>query len=115
MSKHKLTKPALGAFSLVELMLSLIVISLVAVAFSPVITKKLSSGKDEITLQKDSVPVGTIMIWLGQEAPEGWLLCDGKDFSEAKYPKLKKFLGKTKTPDMRGYVPKGATDKENKD
>jgi len=103
------------AFSLIELMVSLIVISLVAVSFSPVITKKLKNKEINTSLaSKDSLPVGTIVAYLGQSAPEGWLLCDGKTFSETKYPKLKLFLGKNKTPDLRGYIPKGATEEENK-
>ena len=112
-AKFSLKKKFL-AFSLVELMLSLIVISLVAVAFSPVVTKKLKNQEINSSLAPNELPVGTIVAYLGQKAPDGWLMCDGKEFSEAKYPKLKLFLGKNKTPNLRGYIPKGATEEENK-
>ncbi len=98
------------AFSLAEMLVALVVVSCLVSAFAPVITKKRKNSAAALSsLGSDAMPVGTIVAYLGQEPPEGWLLCDGEDFSALKYPKLKEFLGTNKTPNLRGYSLKGAT------
>ena len=58
-------------------------------------------------------PVGTIMPFVGNTAPTGWLPCDGGQYSSTTYPKLSalcgtKFgsapAGNFKVPDLRGRV-----------
>ena len=101
-----------NAFSLVEMLITLVVVSVLLSAFVPVITKKMTKNVDIVS---GSVPVGTIVMFLGQEPPRGWLLCNGAEYSATTYPKLAAHLGKDENnkytvPDMRGYVPIGATD-----
>ncbi len=100
------------AFSLVEMLITLVVVSVLLSAFVPVITKKMTKNID---ITAGSVPVGTIVMFLGQEPPRGWLICNGDEYSESTYPKLAKHLGKDMNnkytvPDMRGYTAIGATD-----
>lgn len=45
------------------------------------------------------VPIGSIIAFAGDKEPEGWLMCDGLQYSSKKYPKLYETI-KTK------YVPK---------
>ncbi len=45
------------------------------------------------------VPIGSIIAFAGDKEPEGWLMCDGLQYSSNKYPKLFEII-KTK------YVPK---------
>ena len=102
----------LRAFSLVEMLITLVVVSVLLSAFVPVITKKMTKNID---ISAGSVPVGTIVMFLGQEPPRGWLLCNGAEYNKDDYPKLANHLGKDENnkytvPDMRGYVPIGATD-----
>ena len=102
----------LRAFSLVEMLITLVVVSVLLSAFVPVITKKMTKNID---ISTGSVPVGTIVMFLGQEAPRGWLLCDGAEYDKNDYPKLANHLGKDENnkytvPDMRGYTAVGATD-----
>lgn len=99
------------AFSLVEILISLVVVSVLLAAFVPVITKKMSKNID-IELPSGSAPVGTIVMYLGQTPPSGWLVCNGEEFSETTYPKLYAHLKSNKLPDMRGYTPIGATDSD---
>ena len=104
----------LNAFSLVEMLITLVVVSVLLSAFVPVITKKMTKNID-ITAGGSSVPVGTIVMFLGQEAPRGWLLCNGAEYDKDDYPKLANHLGKDMNgkytvPDMRGYTAVGATD-----
>ena len=41
-----------------------------------------------------SVPVGTILIWAGNTTvPNGWLLCDGREFNISSYPALFGVIG----------------------
>ena len=103
----------LRAFSLVEMLITLVVVSVLLSAFVPVITKKMTKNID-ITAGS-SAPVGTIVMWLGKNPPDGWLVCNGQEYSNTTYPKLADFLGKDENgkytvPDMKGYVPIGATD-----
>ena len=103
-----------NAFSLVEMLITLVVVSVLLSAFVPVITKKMTKNID-ITAGGSSVPVGTIVMFLGQEPPRGWLLCNGDEYNKNDYPKLANHLGKDMNgkytvPDMRGYTAVGATD-----
>lgn len=56
-------------------------------------------------------PVGTIMPYVGNTAPLGWLLCDGASYSSTSYPKLSALCGTKfgtasaglfKVPDLKG-------------
>jgi microcystin-dependent protein len=38
-------------------------------------------------------PVGTIMPFVGNTSPTGWLLCDGAEYDQAAYPKLSALCG----------------------
>lgn len=60
---------------------------------------------------------GTIEMYAGQEAPAGWLICDGSAISRTTYSKLFEVIGQTygagdgnttfNLPDMRGRTPIG--------
>lgn len=61
-------------------------------------------------------PVGSIMPFVGNTAPTGWLPCNGGEYSSATYPKLSalcatKFgsasAGNFRVPDLRGRVMAG--------
>ena len=56
----------------------------------------------------NGVPTGSIMPFMGKEAPQGWLLCDGSPLPEKPYAKpLKAILGSNTTPDLRGMFLRG--------
>ena len=105
----------LNAFSLVEMLITLVVVSVLLSAFVPVITKKMTKNID-ITAGS-SVPVGTIVAYLGHknDIPDGWLLCDGSSFSESDYPKLKQHLKGTNLPNLKGLTLIGASNEDNTD
>lgn len=60
----------------------------------------------------NGVPPGAVMPFAGGKVPDGWLLCDGREVSAAKYPQLAEALGSTwgassdggtvVLPDLRG-------------
>ena len=60
---------------------------------------------------------GTIEMYAGQNAPAGWLICDGSAISRTTYSKLFEIIGQTygtgdgsttfNLPDMRGRTPIG--------
>ena len=57
-----------------------------------------------------AVPVGTIVAFGCDPAslPPGWLLCDGSQFNQTKYPDLYAARGNSNTvPDLRGYFLRG--------
>ncbi|MDR1308637.1 MAG: phage tail protein, partial [Deltaproteobacteria bacterium] len=53
------------------------------------------------------VPVGTVITYYGTIAPDGYLACDGGNFSANDYPLLYDHLGKNTTPDLRGAFIRG--------
>ena len=61
-----------------------------------------------------SLPTGTIVMWFGSTAPEGWLICDGREFNTTELSNLHAHLqtvpnyNSGSTPDFRGLYPGGA-------
>jgi len=66
------------------------------------------------------VPVGAMLIWLTDTAPNGWLLCYGQEISRLTYARLFALIGTTfgvgdgsttfNLPDLRGRLPLGQDD-----
>jgi microcystin-dependent protein len=57
---------------------------------------------------QNGVPTGSIMPFIGTVAPIGWLLCDGKPFTDdVTTAKLKALLGSTTTPNLNGMFLRG--------
>ena len=64
--------------------------------------------------ESSSVPVGSIVMWLTNTPPDGWLFCDGKSFDQDTYPQLYSILNNSNiTPDLSGRFPVGAGSKYN--
>jgi hypothetical protein len=61
-----------------------------------------------------SVPVGTVVMWFGTNAPSGWLKCDGSSFNTTTYSALHTHLGSVPNytsgtlPNFQGLYPGGA-------
>ncbi len=53
------------------------------------------------------MPVGSIIAYGGDRAPEGWVLCDGTRLGDVKYAELKSIVG-AHTPDLRDRFVVGA-------
>jgi microcystin-dependent protein len=71
--------------------------------------KKIAGLKGGGSNSDGAVPVGAVFQWIGSVAPDGYLLCDGSNFSG--FPKLKALLTSYggKTPDLRGRFILGAS------
>ena len=60
------------------------------------------------------VPTGTVVMWFGVDAPNGWLKCDGSSFDTKAYAALHAHLqtipnyASGKTPNFKGLYPGGA-------
>jgi microcystin-dependent protein len=64
------------------------------------------------------VPVGTVISYISNEAPGGWLNCDGTQISKSKYNRLYNIIGDSfgipdistnfVLPDLRGRIPLGS-------
>lgn len=62
------------------------------------------------------VPAGTIVMFAGVTAPEGWIICNGAQLLKADYPALFRAVGATwgetattfTLPDLRGRLPIGS-------
>lgn len=64
------------------------------------------SGIDEAVgaIKPESVPVGTVLLWSGAMAPEGYVMCDGGVLSKADYAELYAVVGDSFN---RGATPNG--------
>jgi microcystin-dependent protein len=74
------------------------------------------------------VPIGTIIMWPSDEIPEGWLLCDGKEYPILRYAALYGVIKRKygyysvnnssyrmfRVPDFRGMFPIGAGMPDNR-
>lgn len=54
-------------------------------------------------------PIGTVVMWLTNTAPTGWLMCNGTTFNATNYPVLNTLLGGNTLPDLRSKFPYGAS------
>jgi hypothetical protein len=60
-----------------------------------------------IVNQVPIVPVGTVIAYWGNVAPDGYLACDGQNFLAGDHPELYALLGEARTPDLRGMFLRG--------
>lgn len=68
------------------------------------IVKTINGVKQLVPLTTDSgqgLPLGAITAFYGTTPPNGYLICDGSEFSTTDYPALYTFLGDNHTPDLR--------------
>lgn len=54
-----------------------------------------------------NLPIGSIVMWPTNTPPEGWLLCDGRQFTKDEYPELYNVLNEGKVPDFSYRFPLG--------
>lgn len=95
-------------FSLLEIMVAMVVVSVLLAALAPVITSSASKKANEVNVQNvtkviDSTPIGVIVGWQGTNVPEGWLPLDGRQI-DPKYVQLKEALGGADTLPNYSYL-----------
>lgn len=56
-------------------------------------------------MAQQAVPVGTIILVYGTEAPNGYFKCDSTEFNQNRNPQLFTLLGTDVTPDMTSLSP----------
>jgi microcystin-dependent protein len=71
---------------------------------------------------QQNIPVGTVISYAGEivDVPAGFLVCDGREYSESDYPKLYKAIQRAwggdanghtfRVPDLRGLFLRGVND-----
>lgn len=76
----------------------------------------LPSSDDDFTTKRYvdlltySIPsVGSLLLVYGNVAPNGYLLCNGSEFNQARYPKLYSMLGTNVTPNYIDDAPMANT------
>jgi len=76
---------------------------------SLVFTETLSSSTYSSTQPSfSSTPTGAIIAYFGQNAPAGWLICNGNEFNPTEYEALYNLLNSSYTPDLRGTFLRGS-------
>lgn len=92
----------LKAFSLAEMMVVMLILSIVLAASMPIITKR--SRVAVAAPITSNLPPGSIIAYASNSIPDGWLLCNGQ--STASYPALAAVIG-ANVPDLRGEFIRG--------
>ena len=71
---------------------------------------KLKENLDSSLYGNNILPTtGTILLFAGNTAPSGWILCDGSTFNTTTNPNLATLLGTSTVPDLRGKYLLGST------
>ena len=98
------------AFSLAEMMIVMLILSIVLAASMPIITKRVVANEKAVEID---IPAGIISPYAGVIIPDGWVLCDGESYATTgKYADLYDVIGYTyggngsnfNVPDLRGRV-----------
>lgn len=70
------------------------------------------SDGNSVDLSRFELPVGTIQLYAGSSAPDGWLICDGSTFSIDAYPELNAILRGNNLPSFSNGFQMGVADRE---
>jgi len=98
-----------NAFTMIEIMMALVVVSIMLAVMAPVLTTAKPSEAANIQVtNKDTTPVGVIVAWFGSNYPKGWIPVSGQSIDPAQYPELKEVLQRDTLPDLNS-----GTDPEN--
>ncbi len=78
------------AFTLAEMLITVLLISIAMVVMAPVMTKKSKQPPQEIIVnQNNGLPVGAIILWYGEQIPQGWQECSGQNINGDDFKELK--------------------------
>lgn len=107
------------AFSLAEMLIVMLIVSVFLAAMMPIMTKR-KKTVPEPSIVSSTVPVGTITSYVGTTNPQddSWLLCNGQHIDISKYPVLYGLIGTSYggsgsqfyIPDLRGLFVRGLDD-----
>ncbi len=86
-----MNKDFLKAFTLAEMLVSILIISIALMAMAPMLTKKAQQKVPEVQIieKKDSIPKGAIILWFGSQIPDGWVECSGQNIDEENFNEIK--------------------------
>lgn len=97
------------AFTMIEVMMALVVVSIMLAVLAPVLTTPQASKSPEVQVM-DTTPVGVIVAWWGTNYPNGWLPLNGQPVTEPEYEALRTALGGLDTlPDLNGVPSNNST------
>ena len=99
----KTRKRGFRAFSLAEMMVVMLILTIALAASLPIMTKQQHAVQ---TATAGSAPTGAIMQYAVATPPSGWLLCNGQ--STSGHPALAALVG-ANVPDSTGRVAVGAS------
>ena len=98
-----------NAFTMLQVMMALVVVSIMLAVMAPVITAAKPSEAANIQVNQqpqiiDTTPVGVIVAWYGSNYPEGWIPVSGQTIDPAQYPLLRNALGRDVLPDLNAGI-----------
>ncbi len=107
MKKHTFKRSK--AFTMLEVVMALVVVSIMLAVLAPVLATSKPSEAANIQVNNiDNTPVGVIVAWFGTNYPRGWMPVSGQFIDPAQYPELRTAVGRDTLPDLNA-----GTDPEN--
>ncbi len=80
----------LKAFTLAEMLITVLLISIAMIVMAPVITKKAKEPPPQVILKEgQTLPAGAIILFYGEQIPQGWEECNGQSIDDEQYKDLK--------------------------
>ena len=79
------------AFTLVEMLVVVLMVSVMMVIMAPTMTKKVTEPQPQVKIVGGSgevLPAGTIVLYMGGRIPDGWVECDGQSVNPQAMPDL---------------------------
>lgn len=79
-----------NAFTLAEMLITLLLISIAMVVMAPVMTKRAKEPPPQVIVKEgQTLPAGAIILWYGEQVPEGWAECSGQNINEEEFSELR--------------------------
>ena len=82
-----------NGFSLAEMLIAALVAAILLVAMAPTMTRRAKGAPTITATNNQGVPVGSIVLWYGDNIPQGWAQCQGQVLSGEDFLELKTALG----------------------
>ena len=79
------------AFTLAEMLIVILLISITLVVMAPAMTKKAKEPVPEVKVIEgtgETMPVGAIILFYGEKIPEGWQECSGQNLDTQGFEEL---------------------------
>lgn len=78
------------AFTMAEMLITILMISIAMIVMAPVMTKKAKQPLPQVVVKEgQTLPKGAIILYYGDDIPDGWQECSGQSLDGEEFKELK--------------------------